>query len=259
MNKAQYEASKILDPNWYPTYKQHIDALYAQAIELNSCLFVLEKVVAFPFRLFAIGETTFWTLTINSFFQASVLCAWRIAVDSDGDVLTLRSFKNELVQNVHDSVAKAELTAELKRIHFDLRLKAIATKITELRHRVFAHFQPSFLLVAKGKTPNQVPQITLSDLHKVRDAVNDLIQLLGFDTGYLFLPVDYDPAVQHPANVDPRPDIVRLLDGLAKASPIMHMPEGEPVVWPYRRELMSAPELAVYNEYRRRFGLAEVV
>lgn len=258
MDKNKYEAAKILDPQWHPTYKQQVDALYSQAIELNSCLFVLEKVIAFPFRLFAVGETTFWTLTVNSFFQAAVMCSWRIAVDSGGDFLTLRSFKNDLVQHVVDPAAKTELTAELKRIHFDRRLKAVESKITALRHRHFAHFQPSFLVAAQGKTPNAVPRMTLGDLQRVRDAVNELVQLFGFDTGYLFLPLDYDPAVTHPPNVDPRPDIVRLLDGLALASPIMHMPEREPAVWPYRRELMSGDEIKVYNEYRRRFRLPDV-
>jgi hypothetical protein len=254
----KYEANKILDPQWYPMYKQQIDALYSQAIELNSYLFVLEKVMTFPFWLFAENETTFWTLTINSFFQAAVMCSWRVAVDSDSDFLTLRKFKNDLIQHVVDPKAEAILRAELKKIHFDLKLKTVGDKISKLRHRMFAHFHPSFLMTAQGKTPTTLPWTTLGDIQIVRDAVNELIQILGFNVGYRFLPISYDPVVKHPRNVDSRPDIVRLLDDLAHGSSIMHMPEREPIVWPHRRKLMSEDEVNLYNEYRKRFRLPEV-
>lgn len=222
------EAKKILDPAWIPDYKNEIDAIWLQVVELNSNLFLLEHILKFPFK-FLVPFQTFWTLARNALYESCVMSAWRIAVDADGDCLTAAQLKNAVLKNTVDDVAKRSLQIELKAVEFDKTLKDIKPKIRDLRHKLYGHFSRSGI-ASTGASGAAVQRVSFTDLKTVRDRLNALLQVLALDTELMFLPLDYDPKVQHPSNTDTRPDIVRLLDMIAENSQIIRIPGEQPRV-----------------------------
>ena len=251
------ETKKILAPTWIPDYKKEIDAIWLQVVELNSNLFLLEHISKFPFKLFLVRPPTFWTLTGNALYESCVMCVWRMAVDADGDYLTAAQLKNAVLKNTVDAAAKLSLQAELKAVEFEKTLKAIKQKIRDLRHNQYGHFSRR-VIAPTGASGAAVPRVSLTDLKTVRDRLNALLQVLALDTELMFLPLDYDPKVQHPSNTDPRPDIVELLDMIAFNSQIIRDPENNPELWEHRRKLMEQDELDALNLYRHKLGLPKM-
>jgi len=82
-----------LNSNWSPEivikqkflkdYKKNIEGLSFEVIRLNSNIFILEKLLKFPFRIFLSNyyERYFWDLTIHNFFQDSILIAFKLVID----------------------------------------------------------------------------------------------------------------------------------------------------------------------------------
>jgi hypothetical protein len=56
---------------------------------------------------------------------------------------------------------------------------------------------------------------------------------------------------------DPRPDIERILDSVARESSVLRLPETNPMAWPFSRQSWPPGRLEVLNRYRRKFGLPE--
>ena len=69
------------------------------------------------------------------------------------------------------------------------------------------------------------------------------------------LPIPYDSRVlRH----DEKTDIEEILDGIAKNSFFLNMPERYPERWKYRRPDLTGDRLKNFNHYRRKFDLPEV-
>jgi hypothetical protein len=251
-----FEAKKILNPHWFKTYKKDMDALALQLAELNTNLFILEKIVKFNFSLFGSGNSTFWVFVTYSLFESCIMCAWRMAIDTDGDCLTATQLKNSILKNIIDNEALKHLKNELKKGAFDKRIRKVSQRIQEIRHKRYAHLNKQ---IARAiNSGGQVPHVSIRDLKMVRDTLNELIQIMGFETSYMFLPIDYDPSVRHPVGVDPRPDIVQILDDIAFKSEILSMPEKQPELWKHLRNKYSKAIINEFNAYRRKRNLPEV-
>lgn len=253
------EAKKILAPTWIPDYKKEIHAIWLQVVELNSNLFLLEHISKFPFKLFVVPPQTFWALTWNALYESCVMCAWRIAVDADGDCLTADQLRDAVLKNTVDDVAKRSLQVELKAVEFKKTLKAIKPKIRDLRHKLYGHFSRG-VIASTGASGAAVPRVSLTELKTVRDRLNALLRVLALDTELMFLPPEYDPKMQHPSNTDPRPDIEGLLDMIAENSQIIRYPEDNPELWEHRGKLkiMEQDELDAISHYRHKLGLPKV-
>jgi hypothetical protein len=87
--------------------------------------------------------------------------------------------------------------------------------------------------------------------------MTNLVEVAAFGTDYRYLCTPYDPEVGHPTGQDARPDIERILDGVARDSPTMHLPETNPMAWSYARQSWPSARLEVLNRYRRKLGLPE--
>jgi hypothetical protein len=250
-----FEARKILAPQWFATYKSDIDALASQCVKLNTNLFILEEIIKFDFNLFAADRKTFWIFVADSLFESCIMCAWRIALDTDSDCLTAAKLKNEILANLTDNDARKHLISELKRVDFDKRLKEVKQKIKEARDNLYAHLNKQMARAMAGG--GHFPNVPLRGLKMVRNTLNEFIQVLGFEANYMFLPIDYNPSVRRPIDVDPRPDIVQLLDDIACKSEIIHWPEKDPTLWSDLRNVYSSVRIDKINMYRKKLGLPE--
>lgn len=238
-------SSDILHPDWLPSYQEQITQLYLQACHLTNNLFLLERIVTFPFHLFPSKHRTFWRLVSQSLYESSLLCAWRIAIDSNGNILTIKRFKNEVLKHIQRDAIKKEVQKRLRTLNFEKKLKKIQDCITDYRHCRVAHYQP--------RQDIALPHVIV--LAEVRDAVIELMRFLGFEEHFEFLVLEYNPAVKHPAGTETRPDVERLLDDCALSSRLISMPEKDPVRWDHRRRRMTRKDIQLFNEYRAKFKL----
>jgi hypothetical protein len=211
----------------------------------------LEKITAFRFDLFGDYSRNFWELSEQALFESSIMVIWRVAVDSHSDGLTLQKLKKQILQNLKDDGLKREFRRLLKEIQFEEKIKNLKPAIQEIRHNYIAHFN---LGKHVSPTPKQIEERTIrfSELKKFRNALNSLFDLLCFGHNAV-LPFDY---FQLPGN---RPtDIEKLLDGVARDSGILNVPEIDLYTWPSRREKLKREDLELINKYRIKFGLPEV-
>jgi hypothetical protein len=252
-----FTAKKILDPLWFKTYTEDIKALAVQLLQFNTDLFILEKIINFEFRLFGYvpGRNTFWRFIADSLYESCIMCAWRIAVDTDSRCLTASKLKKEILNNVTDEDARKHLKRELERVAFNRKCREVTEIIKEMRHKRYAHLNKLTARAMAGG--GNFPSVPLRDLRMVRDTLNEFIQIMGFEANYMFLPRDYDPSLKRPLDVDDRPDIVRLLDDMAFKSEILHFPEKQPELWSQLRNRYSKPLINKINMYRKKFGLPE--
>lgn len=163
------EAEKILNPRWFKIYKNDMNALSLQLVELNTNLFILEKIVTFNFELFGSGNNTFWVMVAGSLSESCIMCAWRIAIDTDGDCLTVAQLKNSIVKNIIDPEALKCLKTQLKKVDFDKRTREVSRTIQEVRHTRYAHFNKQIARAMSRR--GEVPYVPIRNLQTVRDTL----------------------------------------------------------------------------------------
>ncbi|MEK7727814.1 MAG: hypothetical protein AAB354_05330, partial [candidate division KSB1 bacterium] len=130
------------DPSWIGSYRETIDVIWRQLVRLNSNIYALEKLFAFPFALFVgpISRGFFWKLTENALFDSCVLIIWKVAVDNDFEKgVTLQKFKGRILKHLRNDVLLKEFKKALKETDFKKAFPIYESKILELRHNYIAH------------------------------------------------------------------------------------------------------------------------
>ena len=255
MNLKHRQPVDVIQPSWLNSYDQRIELLWWELVLLNSNLFTLEKLSAFPFRLFLEPlRGSFFSLVQVNLFNMCIVTIRKLVEEKDPRSLTLSRFKQDVQSHIRPKYRSA-LDAALDEVRFDVTLSDLLERARKIRNKRIAHFDREFNL-----SPEQRGQIrlSLSQLMKLREGLDRLFETLCFGHGRAVLPWQYDPRVQHPLDLDTRSDIEELLDGVAKDSHILNMPEQQPDSWPHFREGLSEEELQMLNQYRTKFGLKKV-
>ncbi len=245
----------LIDPSWVPSYEREITAMWWQLVQLDSNLFILDKLSAFPFDLFQPVPEPFWKVVYDSLFETSIMIVWRVGLDADRRTLTLPQLTDKIRQNLREEYS-SEFEDLLRDVDFEAALSDLAPRVRELRHNRIAHFNRDWNV---DLGPEQAKQrgLQLSELMALRDELKSLFGLLCFEDRKSVHLIHYHPEVRHPPGVDTRPDIERLLDCVAKQSELLNMPERQPEAWPHSRKNLSSAELEVLNKYRVKLGLPE--
>jgi len=234
-------------------YKRGMDFFFEELVHLNVNLFILDKVIEFPFNLLAgVGETLFFHMVFHNFFYASLLIITRIAADQGGGLFTLPSFKNRIRQAVKKRF-QGQMDDRLRKVRFDQKTRNLLKRARKLRTQRIAHAVEGVVLGEEKEV-----RVFYGDLQQLRDQLNDLLDALSFNVEHMMLPIQYSPDVIHPKGSDKRPDIERILDSIAKSSPMLNMPEDHPARWPYRRKQLTSEEMKIINQYREKFGLRTI-
>jgi hypothetical protein len=255
VDKVDVKPVAVLAPGFLPAYERDITALHLQLSSLRTNLFVLEHLVAFPFGILAPGQATFWTVVVRNLYFSSLATAWGLAFDTDDRSLTVVRFRNAVLPKITDARVAKAVKERLAAIDFDAVRDRLRPRLDLLRHKVIAHLDRELLSQVHG-VPAKVPGVALSELKDLCQVLDGVINALGFGTHYSTLPIDYDATVTHPPGVDPRPDVERILDDLARHSEYLNMPERQPQEWPFLCIALSDDDLAAINRYRSKFGLA---
>ena len=88
----------VIDPNHFEEYEQGIEFFHNQLYFLNTDLYIVEKIVRFPFKMFVGPEmTVFFTRVVDNTLDATVLRISRMIVDTGEDDLNLHNFKSKMI------------------------------------------------------------------------------------------------------------------------------------------------------------------
>ncbi len=231
-------------------YKKGMDFFFQELVTLNVNLYILEKILDFPFYLFTnYGESLFFRMVLQNFFYSSLLLITRITTDQGGGMFTLPRFKNRVRQSVKSDYQRP-IDNLLREVKFDGKTQKMLERAKKLRTQKVAHVLEE---VAIGEEPEV--RFFFEELQQLRDQLNLLLDTLAFDTHYMMLPIQYSPDVIHPKGRDNRSDIEKVLDNIALSSTLLNMPEHDPIAWSRRRENLSNNDFNLLNAYREKFGL----
>jgi hypothetical protein len=251
VNWFPVSVEKVIKPGFLTQYKQTLDVFYSDVVRFNTNLFIMDKIASFPFSLFGDGngDIFFYFHMLNG-LETAVLIVHRLLRDNESRAYGLRRFKNEIVKNLMPEHRRQYLD-HLERSKIDNTVQELLTKADTIRNNQIAHLsQVAVMRTAK------FGRIGLDELHSITDNLNRVFESLCFNTEHIFLPMPYEPNVKHPQGTDSRPDIVRLLDSVAKNSYLLNMPERNPQLWQLHKS-QKPGEIEIVNEYRRRNGLME--
>ena len=246
---SQLSARDVLADSGFEEYDAGTGFFFSELVELNTIIYLAEQILVFPFDLFVSrDDQTFFSMVMHSFHDSAILTITRLAADQAGDLFTLPRFKNR-VRDLIKPEYKAAFDARLKEARFDSEAKTLLSKAKELRNHRISHTTRDFVA---GNI--QLFRPSISELRELRDALNSLLDALAFNVEYSMLPIPYNPGVLPRQTTD----IESSLDGIAKNSFFLNMPERYPERWKYRRPSLNGDKLRLFNEYRRKFGLLEV-
>jgi hypothetical protein len=215
--------------------------------ELHHSIFFIEHIVGLPFDLFVHpAQDLFLRMTLDNLAQVAILQITKLTTDNGRDARTLNKFRNVMDRSVKDDY-RADYRKLLGGVRFKPRIDALIDKAKDLRDLQIAH-----------SVSEEVDAITFAEIKEIVHELTKLFEVASFDMEYWYLIFCYDPNVRCPVGTDPRPDIERILDGIARDSPVLHLPKSTPMAWPYARQGWSEKKIEQFNHYRRKCGLPEV-
>lgn len=253
MNIHNLSPVEALKEESFEYYDKGMQFLSGELVFLNVNIFIIDKIIKFRFDLFsARDQWFFFRMVFRNFFYASLLIITKLAADQGGDLLTLPRFKNRVRQSIKPEYLD-QLDDRLRQAKFDKKTQTLLEKARSLRTQKVAHAIEDFALGNEKET-----RVLYSELKELRDQLNELLDALSFNVHYMMLPIQYSPDINHPEGSDPRPDIERILDAIAKSSILLNMPEEHPDRWQYRRKHLKEDDIQVINTYRQNFGLEQI-
>jgi hypothetical protein len=247
------KAADVLEDNYLATYERDLSEFFSQLVRFNTNIFILDKLVSFPFDLFGDhdGDIFFSMVAMNS-FETCILLIYKILRDSDDTTYSIQRFRNDIARHVKP-LYETEYKVHLKRSKIERKAEGLLEKADYVRNNRIAHLNKTTDLSHPG-----VPTINLGEIHQIQKGLNSLFKSIGFESDYILLPIPYDPSVSHPVGSDNRADIERILDRIARESPLLNLPESNPLLWKSYRQRVKQHDLERLNLYRQRFNMTLV-
>jgi len=247
----------VMPPEAFGEYDKMMHNIWSHIIALNTDMYLLSKIIAFPFAFLGIAPQPYWMATQRALFDGCVLALWRVVLDTNPTGRTLIHVKNYLFSSLRDPRARVALAEVMDRDFPKGWADTWGIKVEEIRHNYVAHFD---FRKHTNPTEDEIRQRSLHfrELEEVRKQVVDLFDVLALNVKFEALPPECDPAARMGGREDQRSDIELILDSLARDSHLVNLPERNPALWRWERTRMSPNDGARLNSYRRRFGLSEI-
>lgn len=230
-------------------YRQNMDFFYYHLVELHTNIYIIDKILQFPFKLFTShDERIFFRQVVVNFFDICLLTITKLIKDQGEDIYTLDKHKTNLLTKYLKPEYQDAYKERLREGKFDAYTKQLLDKAVNLRDKRIAHFLQDYREQFSQKIPDP-EQLSFSELKKLCDELNRLFHICSLNAHYSMLDVSYDGKAA---------DIDKLLDSIARNSRVLNMPEQDPQMWKQgKRPQLSEQELAQFNFYRKKFGLPE--
>ncbi|MFT5872801.1 MAG: hypothetical protein ACI8WT_001738 [Clostridium sp.] len=229
--------SKLIKKEYLNEYEDKLQFFIEKVIYLNMDLYIMDKVINYPFELFGNGHW-FFSQVSNNFYDIDVLTICKLVSDSG---YTISKFKDDIEELYLKEEYKKEYSTYTSNHNFDKILKEVKKikKIKFIRNKVIAHTDVKIFKSIK---------IYYQGYKKIRNICNDLntlIEILDFGVKIQFLPSEY---------MDGKSDIENILCLLAKDSVIFKELEK----YPERKQILDNEDIAKLNIYREKFNLKKL-
>lgn len=265
-------AEDILNPNDLKRYKEKIDILAKDLVNLNHYLFFYEKIARFPFGVFApmFEDRVFWNLTQRSFSETITMSISRILYEEPKQVpnkekephkkkkkkrnsnLSIPLLRDFIVESAK-SGEREKVEAYFKKVDFSSELENIREKIRVYRNKYVAHLDEKILLRENNLNSASLSHTTFSELQLLFDATVRLFNAVYLSGYYDLWYWGYENRVN-----DQTTDLEQALDNIAYRSTILTLYENDPESWEMYREDITDLKLKIINEYREKFGLPKI-
>lgn len=241
---------QVILPDYVQEYRDGMNFFFRELVWLNTDIYFVEQILAFPFDVFVVPEQTiFFRRVVDNFLDNGLLTVTKIAADNGVDLYTILGFRNRVRQMLIPSY-QAAFQQLLRESRFDQTTNDILKRAKSIRNGRIAHFSQALAF----HIPEQ-DRVDFSELQHLRDILNQQLRLLSFDTDHLMLFPEYSDRIQRANDTSHATDIEHALDSVAWNSPLTHMPEQDPLYWKIQKPHMSQRELDIINRYRKKFGL----
>ncbi|QEM69107.1 hypothetical protein FO488_13675 [Geobacter sp. FeAm09] len=255
MSLNDHQTAEIIDPAHLAAYELEVSAIANEVTNFNANLYLMEKILNFPWSLILDDYGPFWEYVEKALFDSVILSIWKLTIDTESQGLTLGQLRNKIFKDYIKAGFKGEFADKLRAADYDKKMAAVQKVCTEIRHNYVAHFN-----FKKATTPSEEEieerQLDLKQLLDTRDLINTMYQVLSFDR-YAFLPVQYYPdSMSIAAGGLPGTDIDKLLDLIAQNSEVVNMPERQADYWPTFKESRPPKEIEFVLALRKKFGMS---
>lgn len=128
-------------------------------------------------------------IIFENLYQTSILLIYKLVLDSTENSLTLKKFKNEVIQKLKYEEHRTELASHLKEIAFNKKIGKVASMYRDERHQRVAHLIPQgegHLIFTRTEITRR--ELAETNLSKACDIINELydsIRLNGESTSNL--------------------------------------------------------------------------
>lgn len=248
---------EIILPKYFKDYKDGMEFFQNELTILNANIFIINKIREFPFDLFCTpDDSTFFYMVINNFFEYSVILISRLFTDSSNDCFTLPKFRDKIISQYIRPKYRKDFMHRIEEVNFENLTSDILNHIHKLRNKRIAHNIKKFI-----KDPKNIRLINFNELKQLQDCSNRLFNNLSFEIKYSTIILPYNEEVIHPKDSDPRTDVEKILDCIAKESPFLNTPERYskyPSVWNNIKNNWSKKTLNTFNKYRDKLDFPKI-
>lgn len=242
--------SEVLIEGTIQEYERGIEFFYIKLLLLNTDIFIVERILKFPFGLFVGRDDMIcWSRIVVNFLDMALLTITRLATDTGEDLYTLLGFRNRLLALVQPTYQE-QFRQLLRESKFDAKTRNLLDRANAIRDRQIAHFHREWAF--------QIPEesrVDFTDIAGLRDILNAQLDVLAFNAYHMMLPTPYQEQTQLTFGEQFAPDIEQALASIAQNSVLLNMPEVDPAQWAGQRVRLSDHQLSLLNKYRVRFGL----
>jgi AbiU2 len=223
-NFEQMTAKEILKPEAVERHTAEMAYFHDKLARLHHRAFFIQQIVRFPFDLFVHpAEDLFLHMALHDLAQSAILQITKLTTDNGGDARTLPRFKNFMDRSVKDEYL-ADYRLRLAEVRFKPRTETLIGKAKVLRDKQIAH-----------AVSDQVDTLTYSEIGEIIQELTRLFEAASFGTEYRYLTLWYDPDARRLNGMTQGTDIEKILDGIARDSSVLHIPETNPTLWPRLR------------------------
>lgn len=252
--ELQFLASKgILKSSWYDDNEQSINTMQQQIYRLNSNMFVIGKVLSFPFEYVYSEYPLFWGLTVDSLFETSILIIWKVVAEGDIGGFTMQKFKKGVLKNLCDVNYRKKYREICDKVNFDKTASVLRKDIVLFRDKFAENFNNK-LKGVPGALDIKLKAEQFEPLKQFSLELNILFQALSFDRPKKMTPDKYggDPEQKGSS------DIEKILGDILRKSVWLNQPERNAEVWKAMRSKKSDIEIRLMNKYRAKLGMPPV-
>jgi|GEM_PF-4778627 len=189
--------SEAVKPEFLEQYEVELAPIWDQVVRLNTNVFLMEKILNFPFVEEVAIEPTFWQYVLEALFDSSVLISWKLVSDKKG--FSILQLKNSVAETYIKDIKKPQFKELIRKVEFNKKLEAEKEKVEVLRQKHIAHLD----LKARGRV--EAVKLEITELRQLTDLITELFNILSFSAKSV-LPLAYHtkeiPAAQKPEKTD---------------------------------------------------------